>query len=232
MELNITDEICHASKFMKALRDNSDMNPEISFETAAIVTFFNLPPKELVDLYQVDPEYIMYKAAVMSQLPLRNLFGVIKSVHYRRKLLETIPFQWKKIYIILDTDAPYDASYPGDIQYCDLVDRDGSTSIMASCKLKNGRRIHDILIHHTKHPDFGTVPHKVTTDFNIDHVNKDGNTALMLACMEQMESTAKLLIQMGCDINVVNKEGDDAMSIATKMDLSNIVRLLKRVKES
>lgn len=62
-------------------------------------------------------------------------------------------------------------------------------------------------------------------DVNIK--NKDGNTALMVACKDKKGApVVDLLIKAGADVNVINDKGETALSLAKKKGSKEIVDLL------
>ena len=61
---------------------------------------------------------------------------------------------------------------------------------------------------------------------DINKVNKEGNTFLMLASLKGKYNFAKMLIDKGADINHKNNNGDDALKYAAGFGEKNIVELL------
>ncbi len=61
---------------------------------------------------------------------------------------------------------------------------------------------------------------------DIDAQDNEGNTALIIVCMEGREKEARLLIRKGADVNIKNKEGKSAADIAAEKGLADVLELL------
>lgn len=61
----------------------------------------------------------------------------------------------------------------------------------------------------------------------INAVDKENNTALILASKFGYDEIVKILIENGADINIKNNDGKTALDYAEENDYKNIIELLK-----
>lgn len=61
---------------------------------------------------------------------------------------------------------------------------------------------------------------------NIDQVDTDGNTALMIAAGRGNNKIVKILIDAGADVNKTNKDNENALAFARRRSNSYTVRIL------
>lgn len=64
---------------------------------------------------------------------------------------------------------------------------------------------------------------------NINHINKDGENALLTAVKMDREEIVVFLLRNGADISLKNAEGENAFDIAKKGKNETIIRLLKNI---
>jgi hypothetical protein len=83
--LTIPEELCHASPFFDALA-KSDMKNEVSSEVANIVGFCNCVENGNIKMYEIDPDYLIYLAALTS-CNVFELYPLIKSDKYKQQLI-------------------------------------------------------------------------------------------------------------------------------------------------
>ena len=62
----------------------------------------------------------------------------------------------------------------------------------------------------------------------INAVDKENNTALILASKFGYSEIVKILIENGADINIKNNDGKTALDYAEENDYKNIIQLLKK----
>lgn len=65
---------------------------------------------------------------------------------------------------------------------------------------------------------------------NVNTINENGQTALMLSALNGHINTVKLLIKHGAYIDLIDKSGDTALSLASKANHTDIVKLLKKAE--
>lgn len=61
---------------------------------------------------------------------------------------------------------------------------------------------------------------------NVNMVDSDGDTPLILACSENKPNIIKKIINMGANLNVQNKEGNTALLVAANYNYFDIVEIL------
>jgi len=65
-----------------------------------------------------------------------------------------------------------------------------------------------------------------------DRLNKDGNTALMWACKNNMEAVAlKLLERQDIDINQENEDGYTALIFATENNMYSVISRITEITQ-
>lgn len=61
---------------------------------------------------------------------------------------------------------------------------------------------------------------------DINAQDNNGNTALIIECMQGSEKQARMLIRKGADVNIKNKEGKSAADIAAEKGLADVLELM------
>jgi hypothetical protein len=75
--------------------------------------------------------------------------------------------------------------------------------------------------------DVGTVRGLLDAGVDVDAMDKDGETALMVACRNCQVDTVKLLLERGADAGLQDKFARDALYIATVWGYPSLVEILK-----
>lgn len=76
--------------------------------------------------------------------------------------------------------------------------------------------------------DTATIRQYLAQQVNLSQRDKNGNTALMLACSAGNCLTARLLLESGADVRQVNHQGETALALAAQEAHPRVVRLLLR----
>ena len=129
------------------------------------------------------------------------------------------------------------------------VDRNGNTALLGACEkgkekvikllLSHGASVTETCLLTGKSPLTVAVDSGVATPIvdmllksgvDVNHVDNDGNTALLSACKKSSNKTAFLMIQHGADVNRLSKRtGDSALTLAVenRASLELVQELLK-----
>ena len=122
-----------------------------------------------------------------------------------------------------------------EIESINKVNKYEMTALIYACNKKMGsvalkllerEEIHDFLgacrrIEHVSH---------VQSLCHVNQVNKSGNTALIWACINKMESVAlKLLEREEININHVNEMGQTALNWACYAEMESVINKIKEV---
>ena len=65
----------------------------------------------------------------------------------------------------------------------------------------------------------------------MNRVNKNGETALYIACRNDKKEIVKLLLSANCDVNIANHEGKTPLSIAARLGYHEIVDSLIQTRK-
>lgn len=96
-----------------------------------------------------------------------------------------------------------------------------STELNGDCNIENSLMYHSI-----EKNDFDTIKKLVEKGFEIDSLNYDGDTPLMIATMNNNYEIVKLLIEKGARIEAFNNTGYTALMFAAMNNNYEIAKLL------
>lgn len=129
--------------------------------------------------------------------------------------------QQRIIPVLLQFGADIDVQAPDGVTYPMMAVKgphDLRYDILNKCKTLTAEDNHgrNVLFYTIFSTRYGNVIWASTVIKNLDHQDKDGNTALMHACMRKKHIAAGLLYLLGADPSVKNREGKDCLDILGK----------------
>lgn len=129
--------------------------------------------------------------------------------------------QQKIIPVLLQFGADIDVQAPDGVTYPMMAvigPHDLHYDLLNKCKTLTAEDNYgrNVLFYTIFSKRYGNVIWASTVIRNLDHQDKDGNTALMHACMRKKHIAAGLLYLLGADPSVKNREGKDCLDILGK----------------
>src|SRR6478672_666015 len=84
----------------------------------------------------------------------------------------------------------------------------------------------ELLIHASRTGDIDVLKELIKGEEDLNVKDEEGNSPLMLACMNNHLSFSELIIENGADVNLQNQKGETALIIAAKTNNIEMVKVL------
>lgn len=89
---------------------------------------------------------------------------------------------------------------------CNISDREGNTPLMNVIKRNNSSE-------RFKESSLQVVSRLIQNRANLNSMNHEGNTAILIAAQKNHHEVVKLLLEAGADVNLFNNQGEDFKSL-------------------